>query len=136
MEYIKTPTGQLNPDIRYTDDLTLEKLLKRDIGKWGYLWQQWIETTTLNKVLYEFGCTWWIIPRIVDIKAYDRLEELNAIYERDNERPTNFNDVLAWETERKIWAEHIIMEEIVQVEYPTHQEEYYGLDLNIDDENK
>ena len=46
------------------------------------------------------------------------------------------NDVLAWETERKIWAEHIIMEEIVQVEYPTHQEEYYGLYLNIDDENE
>ena len=127
MEYIKTATGQLNPDVRYTDNTYLNELLERQIGKWGAMWQKWIETTTNKKVDYVMGCTWAIVPRIVDEKATIRYEELAEIYDKNHERPTRFNDVVKWETERKLYIEHQIMEEIVQVLYPTEQTEYYGI---------
>lgn len=122
-DWIETPTGQLIPDIRYTDDPELEKLLEKPIGKFGDLWQTWIKTTHPNmKVLYVTGCTWAIIPRQIDVKAEQRIEELDEIYERENPRPetTDFLTLLRWEESRKLWREHIIMEELVNVVYPTN----------------
>ena len=135
MEFKTTPTGQLNPDVRYTDDSYLTKLLEKPIGKWGTIWRQWIEQTTNLKVDYVMGCTWEIIPRIVDEKAAVRYEELAKIYDRDTERPDtkDFNVLNQWETERSIWIEHLIMEEIVQVEYPTEQPDYYNMKPINDD---
>ena len=130
MNYTATATGQNNPDIRYTDDPNLQMLLKKQIGKWGALWQCWIETTTNKKIDYVMGCTWAVVPRIVDEKAAIRYEELAEIYDKTHERPTTFNDVVKWETERKLYIEHQIMEEIVQVIYPTEQKEYHGIAVN------
>lgn len=136
MEYIKTPTGQMNPDIRYTDDPYLLKLLDKQIGKWGTLWQQWIETTTNKKIDYVMGCTWAIVPRIVDEKAQKRYEELAETYDKTHDdRPHAFMEILRWEEERKLYIEHRIMEEIVQVIYPTEQPDYYNMTpINTDDE--
>ncbi len=128
MNYNETPTGQFNPDIRYTDDEYLLSLLDKQIGKWGSLWQQWIETTTNKKIDYVMGCTWAIVPRIVDEKALKRYQELADIYDKTHDRPeTPFTEVMRWEEERKLYIEHRIMEEIVQIIYPTEQPDYHNM---------
>lgn len=120
--WIETPMGQFVPDIRYTDNPEHEKLLEKPIGKYGDLWQKWIDTVHPNhKILYVIGCTWQIIPRQIDVKAEQRTAELEEIYEHDNPRPDtlDFMTLLRWEEAKKLWVENIIIEELVNVEYPT-----------------
>ena len=116
-----TPTGQYNPDVRYTDDPELEKLLAEPIGKYGTMWQDWIMATYPNmKVIYVTGCKWAIIPRQVDKMAAKRYDELDEIYRNNNPRPNtaDFMQIWQWEEAKKLWIEHIIIEEIVNVKYP------------------
>ena len=120
-DMIETPTGQFNPDVRYTDDPEIEKLLQEPIGKFGSMWHEWMKLNhPTMKVLYITGCKWQIIPREVDKKAAQRYDELEIIYDRDNPRPDtgDFNVLRKWEEAKKLWIEHIIIEEIVNVVYP------------------
>lgn len=120
-DMIETPTGQFNPDVRYTDDPEIEKLLQEPIGKFGSMWHEWMKQNhPTMKVLYITGCKWQIIPREVDKKAAQRYDELEIIYDRDNPRPdtSDFNVLRQWEEAKKLWIEHIIIEEIVNVVYP------------------
>ena len=112
-------TGQILPDVRYTDDPEELRLLKKPIGKWGRMWQDWIESTYPGEVdIYVMAAKWLIIPRQIDEKAEKRWFELDELYHRDNPRPSNdFNEILQWETACKLWVENLIMKEIIFVRY-------------------
>ena len=113
-------TGQILPDVRYTDDPEELRLLKKPIGKWGRMWQDWIESTYPGEVdIYVMAAKWLIIPRQIDEKAEKRWFELDELYQRDNPRPetTDFNVLRQWEPSKKLWIENIIMKDIVFVRY-------------------
>ena len=113
-------TGQILPDVRYTDDPEELRLLKKPIGKWGRMWQDWIESTYPGEVdIYVMAAKWQIIPRQIDEKAEKRWFELDELYQRDNPRPetTDFNVLRQWEPSKKLWIENIIMKDIVFVRY-------------------
>ena len=113
-------TGQILPDVRYTDDPEELRLLKKPIGKWGRMWQDWIESTYPDEVdIYVMAAKWQIIPRQIDEKAEKRWFELDELYQRDNPRPetTDFNVLRQWEPSKKLWIENIIMKDIVFVRY-------------------
>ncbi len=112
-------TGQYCNEMAYTDNPEEIKLLEERpvIGKWGRMWQDWMESEhSADVTLLVIECKWAIIPRKIDIEAEKRYEELDKIYRRDNPRPeSDFNAVLKWETAKKFWIENIIMKEIVFV---------------------
>jgi hypothetical protein len=110
-------TGQYLTEIAYTNDPEELALLERPIGKWGQMWQDWMEAEHSSYVtILVVECKWAIIPRKIDIEAEKRYEELDKIYRANNPRPdTDFNSVLKWETAKKLWIEDIIMKEIVFV---------------------
>ena len=113
-------TGQILPDVRYTNDSEELRLLEKPIGKWGRMWQDWIESTYPGEVdIYVMAANWQIIPRQIDEKAEKRWFELDELYQRDNPRPetTDFNVLRQWEPSKKLWIENIIMKDIVFVRY-------------------
>ncbi len=113
-------TGQILPDVRYTNDSEELRLLEKPIGKWGRMWQDWIESTYPDEVdIYVMAAKWQIIPRQIDEKAEKRWFELDELYQRDNPRPetTDFNVLRQWEPSKKLWIENIIMKDIVFVRY-------------------
>ena len=113
-------TGQILPDVRYTNDPEELRLLEKPIGKWGRMWQDWIKSNYPGHVnIYIMAAKWQIIPRQIDEKAEKRWFELDELYHRDNPRPdtTDSNILLQWETACKLWVEDIIMKEIVFVRY-------------------
>lgn len=120
-DYRLTPTGQYVPDVRLTDDPEEERLLEKPIGKWGQMWQDWIQATyPAEVVVYTMAAKWWIIPRQIDEKAEKRYDELDEIFGYNNPRPDTDEFVVLrqWEEERKLWVESILMEEIIHVRYP------------------
>lgn len=113
-------TGQINPDVRYTDDPEELRLLKKPIGKWGSMWQDWIKGTyPADVTVYIMAAKWQIIPRQIDEKVDKRYDELENIFKSDNPRPitSDFNLLRQWETAKKLWIEDMIMKEIVFVRY-------------------
>ena len=114
MNYKLSPTGQLLAEVAYTDDLQELELLKTPIGRWGRMWQQWMNTEypTEVTVLIVTGC-WNIIPREIDRQAEARFTELDELYRKENPRPVTFSEMQVWEKTRLLTIEHRIMEEIV-----------------------
>ena len=114
MNYKMNSTGQYVPEIAYTTDEEEEKLLKKPIGRWGRMWQKWIETEyPYMEVDFVMECLWEIIPREVDIEAEKRWDELDKTYRQKNPRPKTFQEIQIWEKERLLTLEHQVMEEVV-----------------------
>ena len=44
MTYRLSPTGQYLPEIQYTQNPREQALLKKPIGRWGRMWQEWVKT--------------------------------------------------------------------------------------------
>ena len=114
MTYRLSPTGQYLPEIQYTQNPKEQALLKKPIGRWGRMWQEWMRTEypTEVTVLIVTG-RWNIIPREIDKQAEARFTELDALYRKENPRPATFSEMQRWEKDRLLTIEHRIMEEIV-----------------------
>ena len=114
MNYRQSPTGQMLAEVAYTDDPQELEMLKTPIGRWGRMWQQWMNTEfpTEVTVLIVTG-RWNIIPREIDRQAEARFTELDALYRKENHRPVIFAEMQAWEKNRLLTIEHRIMEELI-----------------------
>lgn len=116
MEYKANATGQYEPVIEFTSDPYEKELMQNPIGKWGKLWQQWIENQyPSKKTLYIIKGRWPIIPREIDIEAEKRWWELDEIYRKTHKRPDgeDFLELSRWEKERLLYLDHRVMEEVV-----------------------
>ena len=113
-QYKLSPTGQFLTEMPYTIDPQETRMLKYPIGRWGRLWQEWMETEypTEVTVLVMIG-RWQIIPREIDREAELRFQELDKKYRLKNSRPESFPEVQIWEKERLLTVEHQVMKEIV-----------------------
>ena len=109
-----SPTGQYLTEMQYTDDPREQALLRRPIGRWGRMWQEWMKTEHPTEVaVLIMEARWQIIPRAIDRQAENRWAELDEQYRRENPRPQDFLSMQKWEKARLLTLEHIIMEEIV-----------------------
>ena len=108
------PTGQYLTEMHYTDSPQEQSLLRRPIGRWGRLWQEWMKTEHPTEIaVLVMTARWQIIPREIDRQAENRWTELDEQYRRENPRPADFRSMQEWEKARLLTLEHIIMEEIV-----------------------
>ena len=56
--YKISSTGQVLPELEYTDDPEEKRMLEKPIGRWGRAWQKWIEEQhPLDKDLHVWHCT-------------------------------------------------------------------------------
>ncbi|WP_075424173.1 TnpV protein [Ruminococcus sp. XPD3002] len=109
-----SPTGQYLTEMQYTDSPQEQALLRRPIGRWGRMWQEWMKTEHPTEVaVLVMEARWQIIPREIDRQAENRWAVLDEQYRRENPRPTDFVQMQQWEKTRLLKLEHIIMEEIV-----------------------
>ncbi len=114
MNYRLSPTGQMLTEILYTENSEEQKLLKKPIGRWGRMWQEWVKTEYPSEVqIFITEGRWQIIPRIIDREAESRFRELDKRYRQENPRPTTFTEIQSWEKMRLLAVEHQVMEEIV-----------------------
>ena len=114
MNYRQSPTGQMLAEVVYSDSPREMELLKTPIGRWGRMWQEWMNTEypTETTVLIVMG-RWNIIPREIDRQAEARFTELDELYRKENPRPKTFSEMQKWEKERLLTIEHRIMEELI-----------------------
>ena len=114
MNYRPSPTGQMLAEVAYSDSPQVMEMLKTPIGRWGRMWQEWVRTEypTEVTVLIVTG-RWNIIPREIDRQAEARFTERDALYRKENPRPTTFSEMQRWEKERLLTIEHRIMEELI-----------------------
>ena len=107
-------TGQYLTQIAYTNDRQEAELLRKPIGRWGRMWQEWVKTEYPTEVqVYITEGRWQIIPRLIDREAEARFSELDEQYRKGNPRPATFAEIQAWEKMRLLNIEHQIMEETV-----------------------
>ena len=107
-------TGQYLTEMQYTENPREQALLRRPIGRWGRMWQEWVKTEHPTEVaILIMEGRWQIIPREIDRQAENRWAELDEQYRRENPRPQEFRSMQEWEKARLLTLEHIIMQEIV-----------------------
>ena len=114
MNYRLSPTGQMLTEIQYTENPEEQKMLRKPIGRWGRMWQDWVKAEYPTEVqIFVTEGRWQIIPRIIDREAESRFLELDEQYRRENPRPQAFSEIQSWEKMRLLTVEHAIMEEII-----------------------
>ncbi len=123
--YKISSTGQVLPEVEYTDDPEEKRMLEKPIGRWGRAWQKWIEEQhPLDKDLHVWHCTWQIVPRWIDEKAkayYDKLSKEYNLVHKDRPHSDDYFGVCKWEKQKALYIEHKIMEDYV---YHTYEEFY------------
>ena len=121
MEYKENATGQLEPMVEYTSDPHERELMKKPIGHYGTLWQNWIVNnhSFIVKDRYVRHCRWAIVPRLVDEMAEKRYKELDEIYRKTNPEPDGEDTMesIRYHEKRKGYIENCILEEIVYVRW-------------------
>jgi hypothetical protein len=123
----------LFPPVEYTSDPYEKQLLKKEIGRWGSEWQQWIENNhPTEKIHYVTNCSWCIIPRQIDIDAMKLYSELEDRYNRiyGNTRPNGEDamELIRWEKEKQMYIYKRIREDLVEVLYEYETEQGKSLD--------
>ena len=114
MSTAKNATGQYLTEIGYTVNREEAQLLRKPIGRWGRMWQEWVRTEYPTEVqVYVMEGRWQIIPRLIDREAERRFTELDEQYRKDNPRPTTFTEIREWEKMRLLTIEHQVMKEEV-----------------------
>ncbi|MBR5090550.1 MAG: TnpV protein [Ruminiclostridium sp.] len=109
-----SPTGQYLSQMEYTPNPKIAELLKRPIGRWGRMWQEWIMLEYPSEVqIYIMEGKWQLIPRRIDEEAETRFQELDKAYREENPRPKTFQQIREWEKMRLLTIEHQVMKEVV-----------------------
>ena len=79
------PTGQILSETEYTRSPQIAALLKRPIGRWGRMWQEWIRLEYPQEVqIYIMEGKWQLIPRQIDEEAEIRFQQLDRQYRSGN----------------------------------------------------
>lgn len=74
MNYRLSPTGQMLTEIQYTENPEEQKMLRKPIGRWGRMWQDWVKAEYPTEVqIFVTEGRWQIIPRIIDREAGEPL---------------------------------------------------------------
>ncbi|MBP3857893.1 MAG: TnpV protein [Ruminiclostridium sp.] len=108
------PTGQILSETEYTRSPQIAALLKRPIGRWGRMWQEWIKLEYPQEVqIYIMEGKWQLIPRQIDEEAEIRFQQLDRQYRKENPRPMTFQAIREWEKMRLLTIEHQVMREVV-----------------------
>ena len=91
-----------------------EELMNTPIERWGAAWQRFMETNYPDEILQlKANGRWDIIPRLIDLEAWQMWELLRKQYAAQNPRPKTFVEIAAWEKTRSLVVEHEVMEQIV-----------------------
>ena len=91
-----------------------EELMSNPIDRWGAAWRRFMETNYHGEILElkESG-RWEVIPRLIDLEAWQMWELLRKQYAAQKPRPKTFVEIVAWEKTRSLVVEHEVMEQIV-----------------------
>lgn len=91
-----------------------EELMNATIDRWGAAWRRFMETNYPDKILQlKANGRWDIIPRLIDLEAWQMWELLRRQYAEKNPRPKTFVEIAACEKTRSLVVEHEVMEQVV-----------------------
>ena len=101
-------------DLGLTDEE--QELMSEDIGKYGSRWREYMEEFYPEVIPSLQGrLKWELIPRQVDKEAFEYRMLLRRQYEKQNPRPTTFNELIVWENTLGMLIDRAIMEDIVLI---------------------
>lgn len=93
-----------------------QALMSEDIGKYGSRWREYMEEFHPEVIPSLQGrLKWELIPRQVDKEAFEYRMLLRKQYEKQNPRPTTFNELIVWENTLGMLIDRAIMEDIVLI---------------------
>ncbi len=91
-----------------------EELMSKPIDRWGAAWRRFMETNYPGEIpQLKANGRWEVIPRLIDLEAWQMWELLRKQYAAQNSRPKTFIEIAAWEKTRSLVVEHEVMEQIV-----------------------
>ena len=91
-----------------------EELMNTPIDRWGAAWRRFMEMNYPDEILQlKANGRWDIIPRLIDLEAWQMWELLRRQYAEKNPRPKTFVEIAAWEKTRSLVVEHEVMEQVV-----------------------
>ena len=93
-----------------------QALMNEDIGKYGEKWREFM-TEFYPEVIpsLQGRLKWELIPRQVDKEAFEYMALLRKQYEKQNSRPTTFNELVVWENTLGMLVDRAIMEDVVLI---------------------
>ena len=101
-------------DLGLTDEE--QALMNEDIGKYGEKWREYMEEFYPEVIPSLQGrLKWELRPRQVDKEALEYRMLLRRQYEKQNPRPTTFNELVVWENTLGMLIDRAIMEDIVLI---------------------
>ena len=101
-------------DLGLTDEE--QALMSEDIGRYGEKWREYMEEFYPEVIPSLQGrLKWELIPRQVDKEALEYRMLLRRQYEKQNPRPTTFNELIIWENTLGMLIDRAIMEDIVLI---------------------
>ena len=88
--------------------------MDEDIGQYGDKWLEYM-TEFYPEVIpsLQGRLKWELIPRQVDKGAFEYRALLRKQYEKQNPRPTTFNELVVWEKTLGMLIDRAIMEDVV-----------------------
>lgn len=91
-----------------------EKFMNTTIDRWGAAWRRFMETNYPGEIpQLKANGRWEVIPRLIDLEAWQMWELLRKQYAAQNPRPKTFVEIVAWEKMRSLVVEHEVMEQVV-----------------------
>ena len=101
-------------DLGLTDEE--QALMSEDIGRYGEKWREYMEEFYPEVIPSLQGrLKWELIPRQVDKEALEYRMLLRRQYEKQNPRPTTFNELIVWENTLGMLIDRAIMEDVVLI---------------------
>ena len=101
-------------DLGLTDEE--QELMSEDIGRYGEKWREYMEEFHPEVIPSLQGrLKWELIPRQVDKEAFEYRTLLRKQYEKQNPRPTTFNELVVWENTLGMLIDRAIMEDVVLI---------------------
>ena len=93
-----------------------QALMSEDIGKYGEKWREFMTEFHPEVIPSLQGrLKWELIPRQVDKEAWEYRALLRKQYEKQNPRPTTFNELVVWENTLGMLIDRAIMEDVVLI---------------------
>lgn len=112
IEYMEDENGLFVPCVEITPDPYEKYIYMRKIGHYGTLYKWWI----LKHYPYRRE-DWDFTAREIDYLAEKRIPQLEEIFDKDHPKPddSDFKEVVKWQTERSMYIEKRICEELVYI---------------------
>ena len=91
-----------------------QALMSEEIGQYGEKWREYMVEFYPEVIPSLQGrLKWELIPRQVDKEAWEYRTLLRKQYEKQNPRPTDFNELVVWENTLGLLIDRAIMEDVV-----------------------